>query len=319
MFEKLLSNTQMKRELTLAVQNNRPSHAYLFCGAEGSGKKTAAYLFAKAIVGKNADKADRGSHPDIITIAPPENKKIISVDAIRQMRSDAFITPSEGTRKIYVIDKAHLLNDSGQNALLTILEQPPSFAVFILLADSREKMLSTVVSRCSVYEMEYVDATEGARLLEKQYPDLSFDRLKTAMNAAQGNIGLAHKLLSGNEFEKNCSICESIMLAVAKDDEYTVAKLLTPKKKQDPTPLLSVLGMYIKDILVYNTTGNADRLIFRESILKNATFFDKIDCNILYSGSLGTQKTIELINGNVNPALAAATLTIQLYGGELID
>lgn len=319
MFKELLSNTQMKRELTIAAENDKPSHAYLFCGPEGSGKKTAARLFAKAIVGKNSDKADRGSHPDIILIEPEKGKKQITVDIIRSMRADAFIKPSEAKRKIYIIDKAHLVNENGQNALLTILEQPPSFAVFILLSETREKMLPTVVSRCQVFEMEYVSANEGAQLLHSRNPNISIDRFETAMQAASGNIGLALKLADSSDFEKNEKLCETLMLAVAKGDEYMVAKMLNPPKKGSILPFLNMLVMYIKDVTIYKATQNADRLVFRNSVLQNAAEFDKISINTLYESTMAAENAIDLINNYINPALATAELTIQLFGGQPID
>lgn len=113
MFDGLLSNNLMKEQLTRAVESDRPMHAYLFCGAAGTGKKTAAYLFAAQLVGRNRDKVLRNTHPDVITVSPPDGKKLISVDQIREMRADAFIKPSEGIRKVYIVNGVQLMNDAG--------------------------------------------------------------------------------------------------------------------------------------------------------------------------------------------------------------
>lgn len=319
MFETLLSNNRMKEELTLAVNENRPMHAYLFCGADGTGKLTAAKLLAQYLVGKNSEKAVRGTHPDIFILEPEGGKKLITVDQVRTMRADAFINPSEGTRKIYIINGVQLMNDAGQNALLTILEQPPEFAIFILLSESREKVLPTVVSRCAVFEMEYVEPRQGAELLKKLVPGVPESKLFTAMHAAEGNIGFAAKLASSESFSKTENACTVLMRAVAAGDEYKVAAIMSRPNKDELSELLPVLAMYIRDIMVYRTTGDSDRLVFKESILQNSNEFAKIDINILYDGALGCERSLELISGNVNASLIAAALGIQLCGGKQID
>ena len=125
MFDTLLSNKNMKEQLSRAIIEDKPLQAYMFCGEEGSGKKTAALAFASLLVGDSGGKALRGNHPDVIFLRPEEDKRIISVEQVRGMRQDAFVSPTEGKRKVYIIDGP--LQDEGQNALLTILEQPPSF------------------------------------------------------------------------------------------------------------------------------------------------------------------------------------------------
>lgn len=319
MFEQLVSNNRMKDELTRAVTEDRPMHAYLFCGADGTGKLTAAKLLAKYLVGKNSDKADRGCHPDIFVLEPENGKKLITVDQVRAMRADAFVNPSEGLRKIYIINGVQLMNDNGQNSLLTILEQPPAFAIFILLSESREKVLPTVVSRCAVFEMEYVEPGEGADILKKLVPGAEYSKLITAMHAAEGNIGLAAKLASSEGFAKSEDVCTRLMLAVAAEDEYKAAVIMSRPNKDELSELLPVLAMYLRDIAVYRTSGVSDRLVFKESVLQNSAEFDKIDINILYDGVSACERSLELINGNVNAALIAAALGIQLCGGKQID
>ena len=321
MFDALLSNNRMKEQLTNAVLTDRPMHAYLFCGAKGTGKKTAAYLFARQLVGKNAQKVSRGSHPDVITVAPPDGKKLISVEQIRQMRANAFVKPSEGIRKIYIIDGVQLMNDAGQNALLTVLEQPPSFAVFILLSESRGRVLPTVISRCCVYDMEYVEAEEGARYLKNKYPDISVERLKTAMYAASGNVGLALTMAESVDFDGYAAKCENLMLYCTFKDEYSAISIMSDMNKEVLLEFLPVLTMYLRDMSVYRTAGrvNIDTLVFRDSILQNSEQFDKIDLNILYEGVAACQDALELINANVSPALVAARIVILLCGGKNID
>ena len=308
----------MKAALTKAVTENRPMHAYLFCGAEGSGKMTAAKLFANELVGRNRQKAERGVHQDIIILAPEKNKKLITVDQVRSMRRDAFVNPGEALRKIYIIDGVQLMNEAGQNALLTVLEQPPSFAIFILLSESREKVLPTVISRCSCFEMEYVEAEDGAKLLSSRHPEISYDRLIAAMNAAQGNIGLAEKLACSEQFEKHIKCALSVAYAMAKKDEYTTLAILSAMDKDELTEFLPILCMLLRDITVCRLTGSGGT-VFKESVLQNSAKFDKINVNTLYNSVTACQNAIELISANVNASLITASLVIQLCGGKQID
>lgn len=317
MFDTLLSNKKLKEQLSLAIAQDKPLHAYMFCGAAGSGKKTAAVQFAAEIVGTGREKALRGAHPDIIYVRPEEDKRTISVDIIRNMRADAFISPTEGRRKVYIIDGA--LRDEGQNALLTILEQPPSFSVFILLTESKQQMLETVISRCSVYEMEYVEADEGLTVLKKQLPTVPDERLLTCMRASGGNIGYALRLASDKTYLANIEVCKNIAIAMAKGDRYTVLTSVACFKKKEPLlELLPVLTVYLRDILVYNTTKTADMLVFSDDVLKNSEIFGKIETERLYNSINECATAQSQLESSINLSLVSSSLVTHLFGGKTL-
>ena len=318
MFETLLSNKNMKEALSYSLNTDTVLHAYLFCGPDGSGKLTAAKTFASEIVG-DGEKVMRNSHPDVIYLRPEENKSLISVDAVRDMRADAFITPTEATKKVYIIDRADQLNDHGQNALLTILEQPPSFCVFILLSENREKILPTVISRCSVYEMEYVDDTEGAKLLQKEFANESVDSLRTYMRASQGNIGLAKRMIADSKLLSDIARCEELCVAIAKSDKYKVGQIIMNLSKTNAVNFLNVLTVYLRDIIVLNTTNNESCVVFYDSILKNKSVFAKINTDRLFNMIKECQASITQIESAINLSLVLTSLTINLYGGKTVD
>lgn len=232
------------------------------------------------------------------------------------MRADAFINPSEGTRKIYIIDGVQLMNEAGQNALLTILEQPPSHAVFILLSESRGCVLPTVISRCAVYDMEYVPPKDGAALLKKRLPQLSEKELEDAMLAAQGNVGEALRLLqTGGDM----ALCEKIALAAANGDEYAALAAVSGLPRGRAAEVMSSLAAYLRDILAYRGTKDANMTVFTDSILKNSKQFDKINLNILYDSIRACEQAEALINAFVSPALAAENAVACLCGGKKLD
>ena len=318
MFETLLSNNNMKEALGYSLKTGTTLHAYLLCGPDGSGKLTAANAFAAEIIG-DKEKGLRGSHPDVIYLRPEEDKSSIAVEAVRDMRADAFITPTEAQKKVYIIDRADQLNDHGQNALLTILEQPPSFCVFILLSENREKILPTVISRCSVYEMEYVNDEDGAELLQKEFAKESPESLKTYMRASQGNIGLAKKMISDATLLSDVGKCEQLCISIVSGDKYTVGKIIMNLTKKNAIDFLNVLSVYLRDITVLNATGSEDSVVFYDSVLKNKSVFAKIKTDRLYRCVTECQKSISLVESNVNLSLVLSALTINLYGGKTVD
>ena len=136
------------------------SHAYLITGGGGDSRAalanrlTAAYLCEgagrKIPCGacRSCRKVSAGTHPDAQRTAPAPGKREITVDQIRTLRSDTYIRPNEGKRKVCIIDPADAMNAPAQNALLKVLEEGPAYAAFLLLADQRGKLLDTVRSRC---------------------------------------------------------------------------------------------------------------------------------------------------------------------------
>ena len=203
-FAGFLGNPDLKQRLSASFGTGRGSHCYLLSGPEGSGKHTLANILAAAMQCP-ADsppcrrcnacrKALSGIHPDIITVDDPE-KKSVSVELIRQLQTDAYIRPNEGQRKVYLIPRAMDMTDSAQNALLKLIEEPPAYAVFFLLADTPEKLLPTVRSRCAELRLEPVAAAEALPWLAAQFPDRSRDTLLAAHRRAGGYLGQAAALL----------------------------------------------------------------------------------------------------------------------------
>lgn len=139
---------------------NPLSHAYLITGGSGASRGaliqrlTAAYLCegTRPPCGRcrPCRKAAEGIHPDVSRTVPAPDKTEIAVDQIRALRSDAYIRPNEGKRKVYIITPADAMNPAAQNALLKVLEEGPAYAAFLLDAARPGKLLDTVRSRCEL-------------------------------------------------------------------------------------------------------------------------------------------------------------------------
>ena len=154
-------------------------HAYIITGPQGELCEKKAKELSKAIVcGRpspcgtcpHCRKAEEGIHPDIIEVGPLEGKRMISVQQIREVRSDAYTVPNDAKEKVYVIRDAGSMNPSAQNAFLKVLEEPPSFTHFILLAQNAGELLQTVRSRCK----QILIAPQGEESAEKSEEAAAF-------------------------------------------------------------------------------------------------------------------------------------------------
>ncbi len=138
-----------------------PSHAYLFCGPAGSGKRTVARAFASALLTEGADdpagaatRVQHGVHPDLTWVAPASAAGILVGDIDEAVVAGAARTPFESTRRVFVIEDADELNDQAANRMLKTLEEPPSFAHLILLTSRPGEVLPTIASRCQAVRFD---------------------------------------------------------------------------------------------------------------------------------------------------------------------
>ncbi|MGM9521989.1 MAG: hypothetical protein ACI3VB_05875 [Oscillospiraceae bacterium] len=150
-------------EIAARIRGGRLFHSYIITGASAASRKSAAKLIAKAAVCSGKDvpcgrcrdcnKAEKGIHPDINIIQREKDAKELTVDVMRRVRASASVMPNEASRSVYIIPEADSMNIQAQNAMLKIFEEPPSHAVFLLLAENPELFLPTVRSRCETLRL----------------------------------------------------------------------------------------------------------------------------------------------------------------------
>jgi DNA polymerase III subunit delta' len=180
-----------------------PSHAYLFRGPRGSGKRAAARAFAaEVLAAASADPEDArrralldpSPHPDLVWLAPTGAQHMVEEVRERVIRAAAY-RPFEGGKRVFVIEAAEAMRDESQNALLKTLEEPPQFVHLILLSSDGEGLLETVASRCQAIEF----APLPAEVLERELAaeGAAPDEAAAAARLAAGDLERARHLLSG--------------------------------------------------------------------------------------------------------------------------
>ncbi len=293
----------------------RVSHAYVFQGEAGIGKMKLVKLFAAALqCGLRSGepcmncpsciKAAGGNHPDIITIRRTKTDSI-GVDDIREQIIDTIqIKPYEGKYKIYIIPDASLMTVQAQNALLKSLEEPPKYAVIILVADNVGMLLPTIMSRSMVINVRPVKDSVLKEYLQKELfvPDKLAD-IYTAI--AKGRIGMAARLAGSDEYR--VKIDESIYL-LGRFKQMNSIELIDYQRKiasnkNDIFDYLDLFTIWFRDVLLYKATKEADSLIFKNEIHAIKTWANT-------SSYQGIQTIIDAfdvartrLKANVNPEL----------------
>lgn len=169
----LKGNEILKEQLSRQERGRGLSHAYIISGLAGSGRHTLARLLAAAMLCTSQGekpcgrcgpcvKVSKGLHPDVSVITGPGEGKPVTVDQVRALRSDAYIRPNEGERKVYLLEGADQMNSSAQNAMLKLLEEGPPYAAFLLLAENSGGLLQTVRSRCEELALIPAEQREAA-------------------------------------------------------------------------------------------------------------------------------------------------------------
>ncbi|EQC82767.1 DNA polymerase III subunit gamma/tau [Leuconostoc mesenteroides] len=194
-FDDMVGQKIITQTLKNAIATQQTGHAYLFSGPRGTGKTSAAKIFAREVNGI-APETDDSQIPDIIEIDAASNN---GVDEIRNIRDGANYAPIESEYKIYIIDEVHMLSSGAFNALLKTLEEPPANVKFILATTEPQKIPATILSRTQRFEFKRIDndtiQARMAEILQKEGVSFDDDALHIIANVAEGGMRDALSIL----------------------------------------------------------------------------------------------------------------------------
>jgi DNA polymerase-3 subunit delta' len=190
-FESFPEQPEAKGLLSAALADG-PAHAYLFHGPAGVGKRRAALAFAAAILG-SPERVERRAHPDLYLLDALGDQ--IRIDPIRELRRDLHMRPFEASHRVYLVLSAHLLNDEAADALLKDLEEPPSYAVIVLVADRLGPLPETIRSRCQLVPFRRLSERAVRAEIEERAPVLSENEATALARVAGGRLDRVERLL----------------------------------------------------------------------------------------------------------------------------
>ena len=297
MAEKVIGQNHLYDHFQKAIAAGKISHAYIIHGERGMGKLEIAKEAAKAIqcvdnapekedkTGvacgqcKSCHQAESDNQPDIKYVTP--QKKTLGVDDIReQINDDASIKPYGSPYKIYIIPKSDTMTVQAQNALLKTIEEPPKYAVFILLAANIDAFLPTILSRCVMLNARTVGEDEIVKKLKDDFGVGDYDA-KVAASFAGGNIGKAEKLIGSDSFKESKGSVTELIRNVANGGMDAIAQSIKDLNvyKDDKEALsdyLDMLRVWFGDVLKYKSTKNDTELVFQESLTEIKQLADHI-------------------------------------------
>ena len=279
-FEEIRGNTPLVEQLRRSAASGRSSHAYLFLGGVGAGKRLIANTFAKALQCegekrpcdscKSCHAFNHGNHPDVIYFQPLKNGKTYTIEDVReQLLETVDLKPFQYEKKIYILEKADTLNIQSQNALLKTLEEPPAHAVFLLLAERAEAFLPTILSRVVVMKIRPLSAETIADYLMQAGHWAEESHILSAY--AQGRIGQALELVEDEGFrEMRQDILGKLeaLPSMSEGDAYLLAKDLEGYKND--LRFLDIMELWYRDLLTAKSLREEGYLIQRDK--KDAIF-----------------------------------------------
>ena len=284
-FENIIGHEDIKEHLKNAIKLNKISHAYIFNGEKGIGKKLIANTFAKTLQcmeGKenpcNTCNSCRlyefKSNPDISYITSSKIKSI-GVEEIReQLNKDIYVKPYSFKRKIYIIEEAEKLTDKAQNTMLKTIEEPPEYAVIILLTTDIYKLLPTILSRCVIINFRPI-SDDNIMIYLNKYMKLTEEQLNMYVAFSQGNIGKIIELTESERFIEMRNHCLSIIEQFYLIDENAIVKKSQEieKYKDNINDYIDLILSWFRDLLIVKSINEKDKLINRDKynlLLKQA-------------------------------------------------
>ncbi len=277
-FSKIIGHEKIKEYFQNAITMDKVSHAYILNGADKSGKMMLAEAFATALQCEKGEasacgechsckQAESKNQPDIIYVSH-EKPNTLGVDDIRkQVNDDIVLKPYSSRYKVYIIDEAEKMNIQAQNALLKTIEEPPAYAVIILLTTNADGFLPTILSRCVRLDLKAVPDKEIRQFLmkEKQVPDYQAD---ICVAFAQGNVGKAVQLAGSDNFNEMKN--SALQLIKRLDDidlyEMTQAVKQITEYKLEISDYFDIMLIWYRDVLLYKATADANKLVFQDEV-----------------------------------------------------
>ncbi len=282
-FDGFAGNRQAKALLAAAVDSGRLPHALIIEGPRGSGKRLLAHIFAKAAVctaeGERpcgicaaCRKAETG-HPDIIVLQGDGSAKSLGVAVIRSLREQTAVLPNEAAYKAAIIADAGCMNPQAQNALLKILEEPPSFMLFVLTVENRAQLLPTVQSRCMCVSLLGVDEDEALSCLKEKLPQTDEGELLARIRVFSGCIGAVLSSMDDEVFSRTVSLVPTLSAAIISPQELSLLTACAPLERDKPLTdaVLSGVKLVLRDALVLGAGGKKTVSVSPETAHKLAS------------------------------------------------
>lgn len=335
MFKDIIGQNSAIKILEAALEHKRWASSYLFAGPEGVGKRLTAIALAQALncqdLEEKSKKIDacgqclpcrkiaQGNHPDVQLVMPEEDKVSISIDQIREVQKNAFLTPMEGRQKVYIIDDAGSLGLEAMNCFLKILEEPPAGVVFILISKDILQLLETIISRCQLIKFSPLARKEVEAMLVKK-GGLSEETAHLLSAISAGSAGVAfsyHDYGVVMERENMVKLIDGLNMA---DISFLFREAERLSKDRNAAQVwLSLLVSFWRDILVSRIFAGPPNNPVPQDLFINTDIYRQLDDKLKHRSVDTLKEQIEiilntkaLIKKNINPRLGLENMFLRL-------
>ena len=326
-FPQIIGHEPQKEFLRNSVRKNRISHAYLFSGPEGVGKKLVATGFAKLINcaeggAENLDcectscaKTEKGLNPDVLVFGYP-GEKTIKVDHVRQdIERLIHLAPYENPYKVFIIDGAQRMNFNAQNAFLKTLEEPPPNSVIILITTLADLLMPTIRSRCQSVVFQPLEVEQVRKFLEEERPGENDPELVSKISG--GSISRA---LGTDEdyLRKRIEYVDCVMAVDAKKpltlfDSVERIQKDVKGAPQELKTVFDILSTWLRDSVVLKTSGKREEIVNTDLIEQLSEYSEKRDVPELLGKFAALEETMARISeNNANVEVSLENLLLRL-------
>ena len=288
-----IGNKSVRALLHQSVQRNSLSHAYIFAGPDGVGKKRLALALTKSLLCRNRPeglnpcgtcsscrKIDAEEHPDVQVIRP--EKKVFKIDQIRQLIQDICFQPIEGAWRVFILDDADRMNEQASNSLLKTMEEPPSNSLLILVTSNLYILLPTIQSRGQILKFNPIPSKEIEHFLKTRH-DFSPEHALAAARLCQGSVGTALRI-SMQTFEDMRTMVFQMFGAMEEGRDAMLVKIageVAGLKEMDL--FLHVFVSVLRDLMLLEYFKEETCLLHRHSLetllqLKRTFSLDELHC-----------------------------------------
>ena len=323
-FSDIIGHEQIIGHLKNAIALDKVSHAYIFNGPKLSGKMMLAEAFAMALqcegegtrpclLCRSCKQAVDHNQPDIIYVSH-EKPNTIGVDDIRtQINNDIVIKPYSSRYKVYIVDEAEKMNQQAQNALLKTIEEPPAYAVILLLTTNAESFLPTILSRCVTLNLKAVPDEKIKKFLMAHYqiPDYQAD---VCVAFAQGNVGKAIQLAASDDFNELKASALQLIKRLHDIDLYEMTEAVKQisEYKLQINDYFDLMMIWYRDVLYYKATKDVNGLIFKDEVYDIKRQAEQSSYNGIEEILQALSKAQVRLNANVNFDLVIELLLLTI-------
>ncbi len=323
-FSDILGNEQVISHLQNAIRMDKVSHAYILNAPESSGKMMIAEAFAAVLQCEKGGiepcgtchscrQAAGHNQPDIIYVQH-DKPNTIGVDDIRvQLNQDIAVKPYAGKYKIYIVDEAEKMNVQAQNALLKTIEEPPAYAVILLLTTNADAFLPTILSRCIRLDLKPVanDRLKAYLMHTCGVVDYQAD---VCVAFSQGIVGKAIALASSAHFNE---IKDAALQLVKRIRDIELSEMIAAVKqiseyKLDINDYFDIMMIWYRDVLLYKATADVNGLIFKDEVYEIKKQANLCSYHAIEENLEALDKAKLRLNANVNFELVIELLLLTL-------